>query len=127
MRILVRALLICLLAVGGLGFFNPHVSAAETTQYENAVDKKLTTEFGQKIDLNNSSIRNFRDLRGFYPNLASLIIKNAPYNSVNDVLSVAGLNDKQKELLQANLDKFTVTEPSVELTEGDDRYNPGVY
>jgi len=127
MRILVRALLVCLLTSSSIGLFNPHVVLAETTQYENAVDKKLTTEYGQKIDLNNSSIRDFRDLRGFYPNLASLIIKNSPYNSVEDVLSIAGLNEKQKALLQANLDKFSATESSVELTEGGDRYNPGVY
>jgi photosystem II PsbU protein len=44
----------------------------------NAADAKLTTEFGQKIDLNNTNIREFRDLKGFYPNLAGTIIKNAP-------------------------------------------------
>ncbi len=52
----------------------------------NAADAKLTTEFGAKIDLNNSDIRDFRDLRGFYPNLAGKIIKNAPYQEVEDVL-----------------------------------------
>jgi photosystem II PsbU protein len=93
----------------------------------NAADAKLTTEFGQKIDLNNTNIREFRDLKGFYPNLAGTIIKNAPYESVQEVLRIAGLSDRQKGLLQANLDKFTVTDPSVELTEGDDRFNPGVY
>ena len=93
----------------------------------NAADAKLTTEFGQKIDLNNSDIRDFRNLKGFYPNLAGKIIKNAPYESVQEVLRIGGLNDRQKELLQANLDKFTVTPPSAELIEGDDRFNPGVY
>jgi photosystem II PsbU protein len=127
MKILARVLLICFLLIGSLGFLNPQIAQADTTKYENAVDKKLTTDYGQKIDLNNSSIRSFRGLRGFYPNLASLIIKNAPYNSVNDVLSIDNLNNSQKELLEANLDKFTVTEPSVELIQGDDRYNPGVY
>jgi photosystem II PsbU protein len=93
----------------------------------NAVDAKLATEFGQKIDLNNSDIRDFRDLRGFYPNLASKIIKNAPYNKVEDVLSIPGLSESQQARLQANLDNFVVTEVSSELTEGDDRINPGVY
>ena len=90
----------------------------------NAADAKLTTEFGAKIDLNNSDIRDFRDLRGFYPNLAGKIIKNAPYEEVEDVLNIPGLSDTQKERLQANLEKFTVTEPSKEFIEGDDRFNP---
>jgi photosystem II PsbU protein len=93
----------------------------------NAADAKLTTEFGAKIDLNNSDIRDFRDLRGFYPNLAGKIIKNAPYEEVEDVLDIPGLSTTQKERLQANLEKFTVTEPSKEFIEGDDRFNPGVY
>jgi len=93
----------------------------------NAADAKLTPEFGAKIDLNNSDIRDFRDLRGFYPNLAGKIIKNAPYQEVEDVLNIPGLSDTQKERLQANLEKFTVTEPSKEFIEGDDRFNPGVY
>jgi photosystem II PsbU protein len=91
------------------------------------MDAKLTTEYGKKIDLNNSDIRDFRELRGFYPNLASKIIKNAPYDEVNDVLNISGLSEKQQSRLQANLEKFTVTEPSKELIEGDDRINPGVY
>jgi photosystem II PsbU protein len=93
----------------------------------NPMDVKLTTEFGKKIDLNNSDIRDFRELRGFYPNLASKIIKNAPYDEVDDVLNISGLSATQQTRLQANLDKFTVTEPSKELIEGDDRINPGVY
>jgi photosystem II PsbU protein len=93
----------------------------------NAADAKLTTEFGAKIDLNNSDIRDFRGLRGFYPNLAGKIIKNAPYEEVKDVLDIPGLSETQQERLQANLEKFTVTEPSKEFIEGDDRFNPGVY
>ena len=93
----------------------------------NPGDAKLMTEFGQKIDVNNSHIREFRDLRGFYPNLASTIIKNAPYDNVEEVLDIPGLSERQKERLQANLDKFTATPPSKEMNEGDDRINPGVY
>jgi photosystem II PsbU protein len=93
----------------------------------NAVDAMLTTEFGKKIDLNNSDIRDFRDLRGFYPNLAGKIIKNSPYNKVEDVLNIPGLSERQKERLQANLDNFIVTPPSKEFNEGGDRINPGIY
>ena len=84
-------------------------------------------EIGNKIDLNNTNIRSFRELQGFYPNLASKIIKNAPYEKVEDVLNIPGLSETQKARLQENLDKFTATEPLPELIEGDDRINKGYY
>ena len=136
MKILSRLFILLTLLVGCLGFlgqapaqaFNLPTSATVLADVRvNAVDAKLSTEFGEKIDLNNSDIRDFRNLRGFYPNLASKIIKNAPYEKVDEVLDVPGLSEKQKSRLQANLDKFTVTATSSELTEGDDRINPGVY
>jgi photosystem II PsbU protein len=93
----------------------------------NAADDKLSTEFGKKIDLNNTHVRAFRKYPGMYPTLAGKIVQNAPYEKIEDVLDIPGLSDHQKELLQANLDKFTVTEPSDVFVEGGDRYNPGVY
>lgn len=92
----------------------------------NAADAKLG-EIQGKVDLNNSDVRDFRSLRGFYPNLASKIIKNAPYENVEDVLDIAGLSERQIERLQANLDNFVVTDVSDVMNAGDDRYNPGVY
>lgn len=106
-------------------FSAPPLFAAEARL--NPADAKLTTEFGQKIDLNNSNIREFRELTGFYPNLAGKIIKYAPYDKVEDVLNIPGLSERQKGKLQANLEKFTVTPPASELIEGGDRINPGVY
>ncbi|MBE9118932.1 photosystem II complex extrinsic protein PsbU [Lusitaniella coriacea LEGE 07157] len=97
------------------------------TDYRNPADAKLTTEFGQKIDLNNSHVRDFRSLRGFYPNLAGTIIQNAPYKNVEDVLDISGLSESQKKRLQANLDLFTVTDVEPAYVEGGDRFNPGVY
>lgn len=123
MKLLARLALVLVLTLSLLGGFLAQPAQAEL----NAVDAKLATEYGQKIDLNNSDIRDFRALRGFYPNLASKIIKNAPYESVEDVLSIPGLSEGQKSRLQANLDNFVATEVSSELTEGDDRINPGVY
>ncbi|MDJ0734145.1 MAG: photosystem II complex extrinsic protein PsbU [Nostocaceae cyanobacterium] len=61
------------------------------------------------IDLNNANIIAFKDCRGFYPNLAKLIVTNGPYETVEDVLNIPGLTQTQKERLQANLDRFTVT------------------
>ncbi|WP_196797395.1 photosystem II complex extrinsic protein PsbU [Gloeocapsa sp. PCC 7428] len=93
----------------------------------NRADDKLATDFGKKIDLNNTNVRAFQRYPGMYPNLAKKIIKNAPYENVEDVLNIEGLSDRQKELLQANLDKFTVTEPEAAFVEGDDRFNNGIY
>lgn len=100
---------------------------AETTVRRNRADAKLDTEFGRKIDLNNTNVRAFQKYPGMYPNLARKVIKNAPYENVEDVLNIEGLSDRQKELLQANLDKFTVTDVESAFTEGDDRYNNGIY
>jgi photosystem II PsbU protein len=93
----------------------------------NAADDKLATEFGKKIDLNNTHVRAFRQYPGMYPTLAGKIVQNAPYEDVEDVLDIPGLSERQKQLLQANLDKFTVTEVDPTFVEGGDRYNPGVY
>ena len=93
----------------------------------NVIDEKLGSEFGQKIDLNNSNIQTFTQYPGLYPNLARAIIQNAPYAEVEDVLDIPGLSDRQKETLKANLEHFTVTAVEKALVEGEDRYNPGIY
>ncbi|GET36551.1 photosystem II complex extrinsic protein PsbU [Microseira wollei] len=73
----------------------------------------LCPALGEKIDLNNANIIAFKNCRGFYPNLAQLIVKNAPYQKVEDVLEIPGLSDRQQELLKAQLDTFKVTPPVV--------------
>ncbi len=100
---------------------------AVDTQRRNPADEKLGSAYGQKVDLNNANVRMFRDYRGFYPTLARKIVDNAPYETVEDVLKIPGLSERQKARLQANLDKFTVTDPADVFVEGGDRYNPGVY
>lgn len=105
---------------------SPRLLAVENER-RNATDDFLTTDFAEKIDLNNSSIRDFRELKGFYPNLAASIVQNAPYEKVDDVLSIPGLSDSQIERLKANLDQFTVHPPADVFNEGDERYNPGLY
>ena len=122
MKTLVRLFAILMVLISSVGFVGSAV-AAEL----NPVDSMLTTEFGQKIDLNNDHIRKFRELRGFYPTLASKIINNSPYESVEEVLDIPGLSDRQKQRLESNLDKFVVTPSSDELNEGGDRLNPGLY
>ena len=106
----------------------PHSSVLMSdTVYRNAADDKLRGDYGQKIDLNNTNIFAFTELRGLYPTVASKVVRNAPYDSVEEVLDLPGLSDRQKELLQANLDNFTVSEPEDALVGGADRYNNGVY
>jgi photosystem II PsbU protein len=67
----------------------------------------------QIVDLNNSNIVDFCQYPGLYPTLAKLAIKHSPYEKVEDVLSIAELSDRQRDLLKANLDRFTVTAPTV--------------
>lgn len=137
MKSLVRVLAVATLIFSCLGGMIQQASAANLTGvtlqpmladvYQNPADAKLDTEYGQKVDLNNSNVRLFRQFRGFYPTLASKIVDNAPYEKVEDVLDIPGLSERQKERLQANFDNFTVTAPSKVYNEGDDRYNPGFY
>lgn len=105
---------------------NYNVLAVETER-RNIGDDKLATEYGKRVDLNNSAIPEFRKFRGFYPTLASKIIQNAPYEKVEDVLNIPDLTERQKERLEANLDNFTVTPPASVFIEGGERYNPGTY
>lgn len=105
----------------------PKLLAAVEEDVRDAVSAKLTTEFGRKLDLNNTNIRAFRQYQGLYPTLAGILVKNAPYSSVDDVLEISGLSDRQKDILRENLDKFTVTDVESALTEGADRINNGIY
>ncbi|HEY9763487.1 MAG TPA: photosystem II complex extrinsic protein PsbU [Trichocoleus sp.] len=96
-------------------------------ELRNAVDDKLRTDYGSKLDINNTNVQSFRKYPGLYPTLARKILMGAPYNSVEEVLDLPGLNEKQVEILKANLDNFTVSEPDPALVEGADRFNNGVY
>jgi photosystem II PsbU protein len=142
MRRLLRSFaVVCVLSLSLLGWFGSteKAYAANLTQVaqnspfifaevkvRNPLEDKFY-EIGNKIDLNNTNIRSFRQLQGFYPNLASKIIKYAPYEQVEDVLKIPGLSETQKARLEENLDNFTATEPLPDLIEGDDRINKGYY
>ena len=90
------------------------------------MDEKLG-EVGSKVDLNNSNVMAFRRYPGLYPTLARKIIQNAPFDTVEDVLNIPGLSDREIDMLKANLDNFVVTPTEPALTEGADRINPGIY
>jgi photosystem II PsbU protein len=75
---------------------------------------KLSCSPGSSIiDLNNSNIDDFCQYKGLYPTIATLVIQHSPYNKVEEVLAIAELSDRQRDLLKTNLDHFTVTEPTV--------------
>ncbi len=105
------------------------LAAAPATEevITNSADSKLSTEFGKKIDINNTNVRAFRKYPGLYPSLASKVVDNAPYKNVEDILNIPGLSEKQKETLNANLENFTITSTDDTFNEGGDRYNNGYY
>jgi photosystem II PsbU protein len=125
-----------LLVLGAWGFA-PVARASETGLFTiqpsallarvNTSDAKRQELIKGKLDLNNSDVREFRRLKGFYPDLASKIIQNAPYNSVEDVLDIPGLSPSQSERLRASLDEFFITDVEASMNAGGDRYNPGLY
>lgn len=106
---------------------NSRLIASAGEKVRDAVSDKLATEFGQKLDLNNTNVRAFRQYQGLYPTLAGLIVKNAPYDNVDDILELPGLTQQQKEILRNNLSNFTVTSVESALVEGADRINNGIY
>ena len=106
-----------------LGLVLPQAAYADPIR--NVADDKIA-ERGDKVDLNNSSVRRFQQFPGMYPTLAGKIVLGGPYNSVEDVLSLE-LTDRQKELFSKYRDNFTVTDPAIALNEGFDRINDGQY
>jgi photosystem II PsbU protein len=141
MRRLVSMIMALGLIIGSLGWFGHtqsamaanlstlsfNASSAVLAEFRNVMDEKLSTEFGKKIDLNNTNVRAFMDYPGLYPTLARQILRYAPFENVEDVLDMPGLTDRQKQVLQANLGNFTVTPPEDALVEGGDRFNNGIY
>lgn len=93
----------------------------------NRADDKLATEFGKKIDLNNTNIRAFMEYPGLYPTLARKILQNAPFEKIDDVLDMPGLSERQIDILQANMSNFTISAPEDTFVEGGDRFNNGIY
>ena len=96
----------------GVGIPSIKILAAKTE-----TTLKLCAESNVKIDLNNANVNAFTDCPGFYPNLARLIINNSPYQQVEDVLNIPELSNYQKNLLQANLKSFEVSESTVPLEQ----------
>ena len=99
--------------------------AAHADELSNVADEKIA-ERGDKVDLNNCSVRRFQAFPGMYPTLAGKIVLGGPYNTVDDLFNL-DLTDRQKELVEKYKDNFTVTPASIALNEGFDRINDGQY
>ena len=100
-------------------------ASVQAADIRNVADDKIA-ERGEKVDLNNSSVRRFQQFPGMYPTMAGKIVLGGPYDNVEDVLEL-DLSERQKELFAKYRDNFTVTPPSIALNEGDDRINDGQY
>lgn len=129
LRRLVTVTLVALIMLGTvltatLGAASPSYAADDL---RNAVDAKLNTEYGQKLDLNNANVQAFSNYRGMYPNIAAKVLENAPFDTVEDVLEMPGLTEREVQILEMNLPNFTVTPPTAAFVEGGDRFNNGVY
>ncbi|MFM7602641.1 MAG: photosystem II complex extrinsic protein PsbU [Pseudanabaena sp.] len=105
---------------GFLGSFGSNSAFAEELPATNFYTQDLS-----KIDLNNANINTFRQVRGMYPTLGRIIVENAPYKSLDDVLEINGLSEAQKELIKANADKFTLKKPDESM--GRERINNANY
>jgi len=79
------------------------------------------------IDVNNTILRNYRQLPGFYPTLARILVKNAPYNSLEDMLRIPELTEQQKALIKANAENFVFREYQEGANQLENRINQGYY
>ena len=111
--------------LAGLLFSLALAPSAQAADLRNVADDKIA-ERGDKVDLNNSSVRRFQQFPGMYPTLAGKIVLGGPYDSVDEVLNL-DLTERQKELFSKYRDNFVVTAPSIALNEGFDRINDGQY
>ena len=125
-RLLLSLSLLTSLLIGAWGWFIPtrSVSAFELrpqpvlaakAELPISTEVKLCLPLEGKIDLNNANLNAFTGCPGFYPTLAKLIVVNGPYEKVEDVLTISDLSERQQELLQANLENFTVNEPVIPI------------
>ena len=111
--------------LAGLLFNLVLAPTAQAADLRNVADDKIA-ERGDKIDLNNCSVRRVQAFPGMYPTLAGKIVLGGPYTSVDDLFQL-DLTPRQKELVEKYKDNFTVTPASIALNEGFDRINDGQY
>lgn len=108
MKTLVR---ICLVVVLAVSLWLGAGQAVFAKSFDHLPDTNFVKVDNSKIDLNNANVLAFRRLPGMYPTLAKIIIQNAPYASLDEVLQIEGLTDRQKERIKQYMDQFTLYRP----------------
>ncbi len=118
-RVGIAFLIISFVWLGWIPFAPAHginfPTALAAVDVSATASESICVDTGQKIDLNNANLMAFTDCPGFYPTLATLIVQHGPYEQVEAVLDIPDLSEQQQQLLQANLDFFTVSTPVVSL------------
>jgi photosystem II PsbU protein len=127
-RLLISLSLLVSLLIGAWGWSSPTLSVsafevrpqlvpvlAAKSDLVKSSELRVCQDLEGKIDLNNANVTAFTDCPGFYPTLAKLIVFNGPYSKVEDIFTISDLSDRQQELLQANLENFTVKEPVIPI------------
>lgn len=114
---LVRVLLVLCLCLTPLG-----IAVAA-----HAAELPAVKHLDAPIDVNNTILRNYRQLPGFYPNLARTLVQNAPYDSLEDMLRIPGLTEEQKALIKANAENFVIGEYQEGANQLENRINQGYY
>lgn len=66
---------------------------------------------GEKIDLNNAIVVDYKRLPGFYPGIAGLIASSGPYKSVDDALKIRGMTPEGRALINKYRSELTVLPP----------------
>ncbi|MGQ9837917.1 MAG: photosystem II complex extrinsic protein PsbU [Cyanobacteriota bacterium] len=92
-----------------------------------AAELPVVKHLDTPIDVNNTILRNYRQLPGFYPNLARILVQNAPYESLEEMLQIPGLTEKQKALIKANAENFVFGEYQEGANQLENRINQGYY
>jgi photosystem II PsbU protein len=80
---------------------------------------------GDQIDVNNANVRAYLKLPGFYPTLAGMIVKNAPYKSTDEIAKIPGITETMKATLVKYKDNLVALEPAPEYQI--DMYSNGLY
>ncbi|MEN9204657.1 MAG: photosystem II complex extrinsic protein PsbU [Thermostichales cyanobacterium SZTDM-1c_bins_54] len=108
----------------------PAVVVEETAKPEVVVAAPVPTPaviLEAKIDVNNTILRNYRQLPGFYPVLARILVEHAPYESLEQMLTIPGLTEAQKQLIRQNFPNFVVGPYNPGDSTLENRINKGYY
>lgn len=117
--------------VVSVGVLAPLWPPAAFAQEDTAVAAETAPEpqrlLEAKIDVNNTILRNYRQLPGFYPTLARILVLNAPYESLEQMLEIPELTDRQKDLIRTNFPNFEIRPYQPGSYQLEDRINQGYY